>query len=476
MSNSERPAQFNAEAEASLLGGILLTGGKCLPEVQDVVVVADLFRADHRLIYEACCALDAGDRPSDATVVSDWLRQRGQLEAVGGQAYLARLVEDVPSAANVRAYARIVKGFAIRRKLEQAARDVLVLATDPRDVDEVVSLAQQTVLDVGKDEANAGPRLISQLLPGWVDRLDKMFHVEHGVSGVPTGYPDLDKKINGLQRGSLIVLAGRPSMGKSALAFNILNRVTSVGGLPGLAFSMEMSGNEILTRIVSQTGKVPMDRLMSGNLDEEHWGQITSTTEKVTRSKLVLDDSPSLMLSQIRARARRVQQRQGQLGAIVIDYLQLVSGDDGYGRRNDNRAQQLSDLTRGLKALAKELDVPVIALSQLNRDVDKREDRRPRMSDLRESGSIEQDSDVILFVYRDVVYNPDTKHKNVAEIIIGKQRNGPIGTVLMYFWGEYAMFGQMELGDQQSFWTDRFGSNPKRKDEFDAHRDDGLPY
>lgn len=468
----------NAEAEQSVLGSALLSNGKCLPDIQDLLVPEDFARADHRLIFQAIVELDAQNTPADAVTVANHLSQAGHLEAAGGVAYLAKLVEDTPSAANVRSYAKIVKGFALRRLLARASQEIYELASDPREVDEVLSEAQEVVMRVGKERPDEGPVTIGKLLPPWMDRLDKMFHVEHEISGVPTGFGDLDRKINGLQRGSLIVIAGRPSMGKSALSFNILNNITNFRRLPGLAFSMEMSGNEIVTRVVAQTGKVPLDRLMSGNLDDDHWPKINNVTQQLTTTKMVLDDSPSLSLAQIRARARRAQQQYGQLGVIVIDYLQLLAGSDEYGRRNDNRAQQLSDITRGLKALAKELDVPVVALSQLNRDVDKREDRRPRMSDLRESGSIEQDADVILFVYRDVVYNPDTKHKKVAEIIIGKQRNGPIGTVLLYYFGEYTMFGQMETGDQQSFWTDRYGTQQHREsdDAFHSHRRADDPF
>lgn len=472
MATSVRPPPHNAEAERSVLGAVMLTAGKCLAEVQDLITRNEFFRADHRVLWDAIEALDVLNTPTDAITVVDWLRKRGHLEEAGGAEYVAGIIHETPSAANVRSYAKIVRTFALRRRLLQASYDIGVLADDPREIDEILSSAQEVVMKIDQEGSDEGPKAVGKLIPPWMDRLDKMFHVEQEISGIPTGFGDLDRKINGLQRGSLIVIAGRPSMGKSALAFNILNNITNFRGLPGLGFSLEMSGNDIVTRVVSQIGRVPLDRLMSGNLDEGHWSTISGATEKLLRSKMILDESPSLSLAQIRARARRTQQQHGKLGIVVVDYLQLLAGSDDYGRRNDNRAQQLSDITRGLKALAKELDVPVVALSQLNRDVDKRDDKRPRMSDLRESGSIEQDADVIIFVYRDVVYNADTKHKRIAEIIISKQRNGPIGTVLLYYFGEYTMFGQMETEAQQGFWHDRYGRKLEADDEFGSHRAD----
>lgn len=464
-----RPPPHNAEAERSLVGAVMLTAGKCLAEVQDLVTRNEFFRADHRVIWDAIVALDALNTPTDAVTVIDWLRKNSHLEDAGGAEYISAIIGETPSAANVRAYAKIVRTFSLRRRLVQAAYDLHTLAEDPREIDEILSSAQELVMKIDQEGSDEGPKQVGKLIPAWMDRLDKMFHVEQEISGVPTGFGDLDRKINGLQRGSLIVIAGRPSMGKSALAFNILNNITNFRGLPGLAFSLEMSGNDIVTRVVSQIGKVPLDRLMSGNIEEDQWGTISDATERLQRSKMMLDESPSLSLAQIRARARRTQQQHGKLGIIVVDYLQLLAGSDEYGRRNDNRAQQLSDITRGLKALAKELDVPVVALSQLNRDVDKRDDKRPRMSDLRESGSIEQDADVIVFVYRDVVYNADTKHKKIAELIVAKQRNGPIGTVLLYYFGEYTMFGQIEMEAQQGFWHDRYGKQRESDDGFGTH-------
>lgn len=452
----------NVEAERATLGAIMITSGKCLPEVQDVIVTEDFFAENHQLIYDAICALDSADRPTDHVTVLDYLSRRGHIAL---EKTVADIVSEAISAANVRAYAKVVREHSIRREMVRAASQIQALANEPGEIDELLSRAQDVILAAGKERAQKGPEPIEYYLPKWIDAIDSRSSSEYEVSGIPTGFTDLDRKINGLQRGNLIVIAGRPSMGKTALATNFLNFISTYRGLPGLLFSMEMSSDEVLTRVVSQTGKVPVDRLMSGNLDDEHWSKINDTIDRVKHSKIVLDDSAALLLQQIRARARRVQQQHGKLGIIVVDYLQLMSAEGRYG---ETRAQQISEMTRGLKALAKDLDVPVVVLSQLNRDVEKRENKRPRLSDLKESGSIEQDADVILFIYRDVVYNESTKHKKVAEIIVGKQRNGPTGTVLLYYFGEYTMFGQMETEAQQAFWHDQHSSNKRgRDDSFD---------
>lgn len=342
-----------------------------------------------------------------------------------------------------------------------AANQVRELADDTREIDEVLSEAQARVMEVGHDRSQSGPVEIKSLMTDWMENLDTMFHMEQSIPGLSTGYRDLDRKINGLQKQNLVVIAGRPSMGKTALAMNIANHVGE--SRPVLVFSMEMSSMEIVTRSVAQHSKVPLDRLLSGNINDEQWDSVGKGVGQVSYSKILLDESPAMLMQQIRARARRVKQQHPDLAVIIVDYLQLMSGDNKI-----HRAQQISDITRGLKALAKEMDIPVIALSQLNRDVDKRDDKHPRLSDLRESGSIEQDADVILFIYRDVVYDEKTKWKKVAEIIVGKQRNGPTGTVLMYYFGEYTMFGQMEGDAQQEFWHDRHsGRRPRSRDDFD---------
>lgn len=453
-------APMSIDAEQAVLGAVMQTGGKSLMEVQDIINRDDFFRSDHRIIWDVMIKLDAEDSPADFITVTERLKHLSLLDDAGGHDYIATLFSETTGSANVRAYAKVVKDKAIRRDMIRVSGEMHELSKDTRSIDEVVSDAQSRVMQIGHDASQQGPVEIEKLIPPWLDNLDTMFHMEQSIPGVSTGYRDLDKKINGLQKQNLIIIAGRPSMGKTALAMNIANSVGETK--PVLVFSMEMSTAEIITRSVAQHSKVPLDRLMSGNLDDEQWDKIGKGVPTVQFSKLVIDESPAMMMQQIRARSRRVKQQHPDLAVIIIDYVQLMSGDS-----NQHRAQQISDITRGLKALAKELDLPVIALSQLNRDVDKRDDKRPRMSDLRESGSIEQDADLIMFIYRDVVYDEKTKWKKAAEIIVGKQRNGPIGTVLMYYFGEYTLFGQMDGESQQEFWHDRHSGRKSRRDDFD---------
>jgi replicative DNA helicase len=452
---------MSIDSEQAVLGGIIHSGGKALMDVQDIIGRNDFYRADHRIIWDAMVKLDELDAPMDIVTVQDHLNKMDLMADAGGIGYLATLYQETPGSANVRAYAKIVKERSVRRDMIAASNQVRELADDSREIDEVLSEAQAKVMDIGRDHSQSGPVEIKALMPGWMENLDTMFHMEQSIPGLSTGYRDLDKKINGLQRQNLVIIAGRPSMGKTALAINIANHVGQTS--PVLVFSMEMSSMEIVTRSVAQHSKVPLDRLLSGNITDEQWESVGKGVGQINYSKMILDESPAMLMQQIRARARRVKQQQPDLAVIIVDYLQLMSGDNQI-----HRAQQISDITRGLKSLAKELDIPVVALSQLNRDVDKRDNKHPRLSDLRESGSIEQDADVILFIYRDVVYDEQTKWKKVAEIIVGKQRNGPTGTVLMYYFGEYTLFGQMEGDAQQEFWHDRHsGRRSRSRDSFD---------
>ncbi len=451
---------MSIDSEQAVLGGIIHSGGKAMMDVQDIIERDDFYRADHRVIWDAMVKLDELDAPMDIVMIMDHLNKMDLMAEAGSAAYLTTLYQETPGSANVRAYAKIVKERSIRRNMIVAANQVRELAEDTRPIDDVLSDAQTVVMDIGIDHSQQGPVLVKDVMPNWMDNLDKMFHMEQAIPGISTGYRDLDRKINGLQKQNLVVIAGRPSMGKTALAMNIANAVGESHTV--LVFSMEMSMMEIVTRSVAQHSKVPLDRLLSGNINDEQWDSVGKGASHIEYSKIMIDESPAMLMAQIRARSRRVMQQHPDLAVIVVDYLQLMSGD-----AKIHRAQQISDITRGLKALAKEMNIPVIALSQLNRDVDKRDDKRPRLSDLRESGSIEQDADVILFIYRDVVYDEKTKWKKVAEIIVGKQRNGPTGTVLMYYFGEYTMFGQMEGDAQQEFWHDRHSRRKTRTDDFD---------
>jgi replicative DNA helicase len=451
---------MSIDSEQAVLGGIIHSGGKALMDVQDIIDREDFYRSDHRVIWKAMIKLDELDAPMDIVTIADHLKKISLIDEAGGIGYLTLLYQETPGSANVRAYAKIVKERSVRRNMIVVANQVRELADDIRPIDEVVADAQSRVMEIGHDASQQGPVEVRKLVPAWMDSLDERFKMEQSIPGLSTGFRNLDKKINGLQKQNLVVIAGRPSMGKTALAINIANSVAEYNTV--LVFSMEMSAMEIITRSVAQHSKVPLDRLMSGDLDQEQWTKTGEGSSRVVHLRMHIDESPAMVMAQIRARTRRVKQQQPDLSLVIVDYLQLMSGDAGI-----HRAQQIADITRGLKALAKELDLPVIALSQLNRDVDKRDDKHPRLSDLRESGSIEQDADVILFIYRDVVYDEKTKHKKVAEIVIGKQRNGPTGTVLLWYFGEYTMFGQMDAESQQEFWHDRHSrSRSRSRDTF----------
>ncbi len=460
MNQAIQPPPMSIDSEQAVLGGIIHSGGKAMMDVQDIIGRNDFYRADHRVIWDAMVKLDELDAPLDIVTIIDHLHKMDLMGEAGSAAYLTTLYQETPGSANVRTYAKIVKERSVRREMISVANRIRELAEDTRPLDDCLAEAQTSIMNIGSDHSQQGPVLVKEVMPAWIENLDTMFHMEQSIPGLSTGYRDLDRKINGLQKQNLIVIAGRPSMGKTALAMNIANAVGESKTV--LVFSMEMSLMEIVTRSVAQHSKVPLDRLLSGNINDEQWDSVGKGASHVEFSKILIDESPAMLMAQIRARSRRVMQQHPDLAVIVVDYLQLMSGDNKI-----HRAQQISDITRGLKALAKELNLPVIALSQLNRDVDKRDDKRPRLSDLRESGSIEQDADVILFIYRDVVYDEKTKWKKVAEIIVGKQRNGPTGTVLMYYFGEYTMFGQMEGDAQQEFWHDRHSRRKIRIDDFD---------
>jgi replicative DNA helicase len=428
----------SVEAEQSLLGGLMLDQ-RAWDQVADVLRVEDLYRADHRLIFSAVADLVERNQPPDAVTVSEHLQRNGQLEAAGGLAYLARLVEDTPSAANIRAYAKIVRERAMLRQLIEIGGDIAASAnsTEGLTVDEIVDLAEQRVFEIadGGQRHGAGFVSLKQILPKTIDRLDVLSHSTSEITGVSTGFTEMDKMTSGLQPGELIIIAGRPSMGKSSLAINIAENAAIGKQIPAGIFSMEMSAEQLSFRMLSSIGRISQTRLRNGKLHDEDWPRVDSAVSMMSNAPIFIDDGGSLTPTEVRSRARRLKREHG-LGLIVVDYLQLmqVSGT------TENRATEISEISRSLKALAKELQVPVIALSQLNRSVEQRNDKKPVMSDLRESGALEQDADLIVFIYREEVYEKDTPRKGIADIIIGKQRNGPIGEFQLTFLGEFTKF------------------------------------
>jgi replicative DNA helicase len=430
-----RVPPHSIEAEQSVLGGLLLDNS-AWDRAADLLGDGDFYRYEHRLIYGAIGTLVQANKPADVITVHEQLASLGKADDCGGLAYLNALAQSVPSAANIRRYAEIVRERSILRKLVATSDEIATSAFNPqgRAVAQILDEAETKIFRIGEEGSRARQGFIGieQLVSQLIERVNEL--AQNGaeeVTGVRTGFYDLDRMTAGLQKGDLIVLAARPSMGKTALAINIGEHVAVQEGLPVVVFSMEMGASQLALRMVGSLGRIDQTHLRTGALRDDEWGRLPDAVDRLGKASLYIDESPALSPGEVRARARRMaRQFGGTLGLIIVDYLQLMSGTGG---SDENRATELGEISRGLKALAKELQCPVIALSQLNRSVETRNDKRPMMSDLRESGAIEQDADVIMFIYRDDYYNKESREPGIAEIIIGKQRNGPTGTVKMTF-------------------------------------------
>lgn len=427
------------EAEQSVLGGILLSNA-AWEKVADLITEEDFYRKDHRLIYRAICALAEKDMPFDAVTVAEWLDRNGTLDKVGGLAYLGGLVKDTPSAANVRAYAELVRERSVMRQLVDAGTDIANSGYHPqgRGSAQLLDEADKALFAIAsqnKRGRSAGVQ-IGEHVGAAIKHIEQLYHSKNPITGVSSGFVDFDRMTSGLQRSDLIVVAGRPSMGKTSFAMNLAEHAAIGHKVPVAVFSMEMSGESLAMRMMSSLGRIDQHKVRTGRLEEEDWPRLTSSMSMLSEAPMFIDDTGALSPTELRARARRLD-REHKLGLIVVDYLQLMQTGGG---RSENRTAEISEISRSLKALAKELNVPVIALSQLNRSLEQRPNKRPIMSDLRESGAIEQDADLIVFIYRDEVYNEDSADKGTAEIIIGKQRNGPIGTIKLTFLGKYTRF------------------------------------
>ncbi|PCJ16441.1 MAG: replicative DNA helicase [Gammaproteobacteria bacterium] len=431
---------YSLEAEQSILGGIMLNN-EAWDDVGERVAEKDFFRHNHQVIFGIMGILAEARDPLDVVTLSEALDQRQLLEEVGGIAYLGELANNTPSAANIAAYANIVRERSVFRQLISVANEIADLGYNPngQTSDEVMDIAERKVFEIAESGAKSegGPEGIKPLLARAVDRIDALYTSGGAMTGISTGFTDLDEMTSGLQPADLVIVAGRPSMGKTTFAMNVGENALIQSGLPILVFSMEMPSESIVTRMLSSLGRIDQTRLRNGRLEDEDWPRLNSAISLLADQKLFVDDSPALSPLEVRARARRVVREHGQLGMIIIDYLQLMQVPG-----SESRVNEVSEISRSLKALAKELNCPVVALSQLNRGLEQRPDKRPVMSDLRESGAIEQDADVIMFIYRDEVYNRDDNNplKGTAEIIIGKQRNGPIGNVKLAFLGKYTKF------------------------------------
>ena len=442
-----RVPPHSIEAEQSVLGGLLIDNG-AWDRAGDLLRDADFYRWEHRLIYAAIGALVGASKPADVITVYEQLQMQGKADECGGLAYLNALAQSVPSAANLRRYAEIVRERSVLRQLIGASDEIATSAFNPqgRAVSTILDEAESRIFRIGEEGARTrhGFQSMDKLVVQLIDRVTEL--AENGaedVTGVRTGFYELDRKTAGLQPGDLIVLAARPSMGKTAFALNIAEHVAVQEGLPVVVFSMEMGASQLALRLVGSLGRIDQQHLRTGALRDDEWTRLTEAVDKLGKVSIFIDETPALNPAELRARARRQARQCGKLGLIVVDYLQLMSGSSG---SDENRATELGEISRGLKALAKELQCPVIALSQLNRSVESRNDKRPMMSDLRESGAIEQDADVIMFIYRDEYYNKDSKEPGVAEIIIGKQRNGPTGDLRLTFLKPLTRFENLAPG------------------------------
>ena len=441
----------NLEAESSVLGGILLEN-EAVNQVLELLRPEDFYRESHRKVFRAIVELSDRSEPVDLITLSDCLKNRGELEAVGGTAYLASLADFVPTAANISHYARIVREKSILRSLITTATEIATRGYEEQgNVDEFLDSAEKVIFDISEKKIKASFVAVGDMIKDTLKTVEKLYERKEMVTGVPTGYDDLDKLTAGLQPSELIIVAGRPGMGKTSFALNIAANAAFTGA--GVAvFSLEMAKEQLVLRMLCSEARVNSSKVRSGYLGERDFPQLAKAAGRLHEAPIYIDDTPAISVLELRAKARRlVRDRSKKIGLIVVDYLQLMRG---MGTAS-NREQEISEISRSLKALAKELNVPVIALSQLNRRVEDRGDRRPMMSDLRESGAIEQDSDVIIFIYRDEVYNKsDESKKGLAEIIVAKQRNGPIDTVTLTFLNEYTRFENYTERDELEYSYD----------------------
>ncbi|MFD2638456.1 replicative DNA helicase [Piscibacillus salipiscarius] len=436
----DRTPPHNIEAEQSVLGAIFLEPS-AIVQASEILEYDDFYRVSHQRIFEVMVRLTDKGEPIDLVTVMNELREQELLEEVGGVTYLTELAESVPTAANLEYYAKIVDEKSVLRQIISTATGIVTKSFEEKDdLSELIDYAEKSILDVSQQKASGKFRNIKDVLINVYDNIEQLHHQSEEVTGVPTGFKDLDHITSGFQSNDLIIIAARPSVGKTAFALNIAQNVAIHAQENCAIFSLEMGAEQLVMRMLCAEGNIDAQRLRTGSLQEEDWGKLTMAMGSLSDAGIYIDDTPGVKVSEIRSKCRRLKQESG-LGMVLIDYLQLIQGS---GSSRENRQQEVSEISRQLKALARELEVPVIALSQLSRGVEQRQDKRPIMSDIRESGSIEQDADIIGFLYRDDYYNDDTEKENIIEIIIAKQRNGPIGTVELAFVKEYNKFVDLD--------------------------------
>lgn len=438
----------SAEAEQSIIGGLMLDN-QVWDKISSKLCDTDFYRTEHRILFRAVQELAKKEQPFDVVTLLDTLKSNNELDDAGGETYLFELANNTPSVANVNAYADIVREKSVQRQLIGVATEIADSAYNPvgRGVSELLDLAETRVFAIGEQTGgDGGPENIKSILVRAVEKIDALYHSGDAITGMATGLSRLDEMTSGLQPSDLVIVAGRPSMGKTTLVMNMAEHAAIQSGKPVLVFSMEMPSDSLAMRMMSSLGRIDQHRIRTGKLEDDDWPRVTSAVHMLSEAPLYIDDTPAMSPAEMRARARRLAKEHGSVGLIVVDYLQLMKVP-GFGA--ENRTAEISEISRSLKALAKELHCPVIALSQLNRSLEQRADKRPVMSDLRESGAIEQDADLICFIYRDEVYHEDSPDKGTAEIIIAKQRNGPIGRVRVAFIGKYTRFEDLAFNDYQ---------------------------
>ena len=432
------------EAERSVIGGLLLSADSW-DVIAEIVTAGDFYRPEHRAIFRQIALLVDRGEPVDVITVADRLLATGELDAAGGHTYLAELAEQTPTAANIRAYATAVHERAVLRQLIVAAQDIADTGYNPdgRSAEELFDEAERRIMQIAEEgPKSGGPRAMEPLLSGALERIEELFNSGGDITGLTTGFIDLDKMTSGLQPSDLVIVAGRPSMGKTSFAMNLVENAAGKSDKPILVFSMEMPAEQLVIRMLSSLGRIDQSRVRNGKLEQDDWPKLSKAMNTLKEARVFIDDTPALTPTELRSRARRVAREHGELGMVMVDYLQLMR----VAGASEGRTAEISEISRSLKAIAKEFRCPMVALSQLNRSLEQRPNKRPVNSDLRESGAIEQDADVIMFIYRDEVYHEDSQDKGVAEIIIGKQRNGPIGTCRLAFQGEFTRFENLSQG------------------------------
>ncbi|WP_339648898.1 replicative DNA helicase [Halopseudomonas pelagia] len=437
------------EAEQAVLGGVMLEN-TTWERVVELLSEPDFYRHDHRLIFRALASLASRNQPFDVVTLAEELDRDGLIDQVGGLAYLGQLAKNTPSVANISAYTHIIRERSTLRKLISTSSDIADSAfnTKGKQANQILDDAERQIFAIAESRPKTGgPESVNTLLTKAIDRIDTLFNSDGAITGLSTGFADLDEMTSGLQPSDLVIIAGRPSMGKTTFAMNLVENVVMRYDKAVLVFSLEMPGDSLVMRMLSSLGRIDQSKVRAGRLEDDDWPRLTSAVNLLNDRKLFIDDTAGLSPMEMRARARRVVREHGEIGMIMIDYLQLMQ----IGGTSENRTNEISEISRSLKALAKEFNAPVVALSQLNRSLEQRPNKRPINSDLRESGAIEQDADVIMFVYRDEVYHPDSQDQGIAEIIIGKQRNGPIGSIRLAFLGKFTRFENLAPGSYSGY-------------------------